>query len=91
MLARCLVMLVVRGGVWAHRRAGVPQPTQDADASARAGWCAMAPMVEMVGKVTRSRYDELVAESLDMVEEDTRCQFGLGDAALDLFTDRGSS
>jgi hypothetical protein len=42
-------------------------------------------MVEMVGKVTRSRYDELVAESLDMVvEEDTRCQFALGDAALEL-------
>ncbi|RSN14832.1 RacO protein [Streptomyces sp. WAC 01325] len=72
-----------------HRRAGVPQPTQDADASARAGWCAMAPMVEMVGKVTRSRYDELVADSLDMVEEDTRCQFGLGDAALELEPLRG--
>lgn len=49
----------------------------------------MAPMVEMVGKVTRSRYDELVAESLDMVEEDTRCQFGLGDAALELEPLRG--
>ncbi|MEH0557546.1 DUF6192 family protein [Streptomyces sp. B21-101] len=46
-------------------------------------------MVEMVGKVTRSRYDELVAESLDMVEEDTRCQFGLGDAALELEPLRG--
>ncbi|MET9352041.1 DUF6192 family protein [Streptomyces sp. NPDC006617] len=82
-------MLVVWGGVWAHRRAGVPQPTQDADASVRAGSCAMAPMVEMVGKVTRSRYDELVAESVDMVEEDTRCQFGLGDAALELEPLRG--
>ncbi|MFI7872877.1 DUF6192 family protein [Streptomyces salinarius] len=49
----------------------------------------MAPMVEMVGKVTRSRYDELVAESLDMLEEDTRCQFGLGDAALELEPLRG--
>ncbi|MFI7296863.1 DUF6192 family protein [Streptomyces sp. NPDC050121] len=49
----------------------------------------MARMVEMVGKVTRSRYDELVAESLDMVEEDTRCQFGLGDAALELEPLRG--
>ncbi|MGW3464557.1 DUF6192 family protein [Streptomyces olivaceoviridis] len=49
----------------------------------------MTPMVEMVGKVTRSRYDELVAESLDMVEEDTRCQFGLGDAALELEPLRG--
>ncbi|MFD0433399.1 hypothetical protein [Streptomyces chartreusis] len=51
----------------------------------------MTPMVEMVGKVTRSRYDELVAESLDMVEEDTRCQFGLGDAALELEPLRGHS
>lgn len=49
----------------------------------------MAPMVEMVGKVARSRYDELVAESLDLVEEDTRCQFGLGDAALELEPLRG--
>jgi hypothetical protein len=49
----------------------------------------MAPRVEMVGKVTRSRYDELVAESLDLVEEDTRCQFGLGDAALELEPIRG--
>lgn len=29
----------------------------------------MIPMVEMAGKVTRSRYDELVADSLDLVEE----------------------
>ncbi|MFH8926064.1 hypothetical protein ACH4D4_03295 [Streptomyces pristinaespiralis] len=49
----------------------------------------MAPMVEMVGKVTRSRYDELVAESVDIVEEDTRCQFALGDAALELVPLRG--
>jgi hypothetical protein len=41
-------------------------------------------MMEMVGKATRSRYDELVTESLDMVEEHTRCQFSLGDAALEL-------
>jgi hypothetical protein len=43
----------------------------------------------MVGKVTRSRYDELVAESVDLVEEDTRCQFALGDAALELEPLRG--
>ncbi|MER5436630.1 DUF6192 family protein [Streptomyces sp. NPDC002588] len=49
----------------------------------------MGPMVEMVGKVTRSRYDELVAESVDMVEEDTRCQFALGDSALELEPLRG--
>lgn len=55
----------------------------------KGGLVLMAPMVEMVGKVTRSRYDELVAESLDMVEEDTRCQFALGDAALELEPLRG--
>lgn len=89
MLAWCLVMLTVWGGVWAHRRAGVPQPTQGRRRFGPRRLCAMAPMVEMVGKVTRSRYDELVAESLDMVEEDTRCQFGLGDAALELEPLRG--
>jgi hypothetical protein len=46
-------------------------------------------MMEMVGKATRSRYDEVVTESLDMVEEDTRCQFSLGDAALELGPLRG--
>lgn len=34
----------------------------------------MAPTVEMIGKVTRSRYHGLVADSLDLVEEDTRCR-----------------
>lgn len=49
----------------------------------------MDPLVEMVGKVTRGRFAELVAESVVLVEEETRCQFALGDAALELEPLRG--
>ncbi|MFM9443886.1 hypothetical protein [Streptomyces acidiscabies] len=47
------------------------------------------PLVETVGKVTRGRFTELVAESLVLVEEDTRCQFAHGDLALGLEPLRG--
>ncbi|AZM57371.1 hypothetical protein DMA15_00100 [Streptomyces sp. WAC 01529] len=38
----------------------------------------------MVGSVTRSRYEGLVAASLELVELSTRCQFDLGDIALEI-------
>ncbi|KAB2340549.1 DUF6192 family protein [Actinomadura rudentiformis] len=40
--------------------------------------------VEMVGHVTRARYEELVREARELVELQTRCQWGLGDKALEI-------
>jgi hypothetical protein len=47
-------------------------------------------MPATIGQVTQQRYDELVAQSRDLVREHGRIQFTLGDNALDLFTDRRS-
>jgi hypothetical protein len=41
-----------------------------------------------IGSVDRERFEVLVSDSLDKVEVDARCQFALGDAALEIFTDR---
>ncbi|MCX4775370.1 hypothetical protein [Streptomyces sp. NBC_01264] len=41
-------------------------------------------MSERVGNVSRSRYEELVAEARDLVEQVARAQFGLGDRALEI-------
>lgn len=37
-----------------------------------------------VGNVSRRRYAQLVAQGRDLVEQQTRCQFALGDAALEI-------
>lgn len=44
-----------------------------------------------VGEVTLSRYEQIVAELRDVVEQQTRGQFTIGDRALEIFTDRRSS
>jgi hypothetical protein len=44
---------------------------------------AMA-MAEMVGHVTLERYRQLVAEGRELVELASRCQWRLGDAALEI-------
>lgn len=41
-------------------------------------------MVDMVGNVTRERYEQIVSESRELVEQITRCQFTLGDRALEI-------
>ncbi len=40
-------------------------------------------MSERVGNVSRSRYEQLVAEARDLVEQVAKAQFGLGDKALE--------
>ncbi|NKS56344.1 hypothetical protein GS504_01780 [Rhodococcus hoagii] len=37
-----------------------------------------------VGNVSRRRYEQLVDQGRDLVEQQTRCQFALGDAALEI-------
>lgn len=39
-------------------------------------------MSQRVGNVSRSRYEELVAEARELVEQVVKAQFGLGDPAL---------
>ncbi|MFJ2191899.1 DUF6192 family protein [Kitasatospora sp. NPDC087861] len=41
-------------------------------------------MSELVGAVSLQRYDELVAEGRDLVEQMRRCQFRIGDIALEI-------
>ncbi|MFD5467986.1 DUF6192 family protein [Kitasatospora sp. NPDC127059] len=41
-------------------------------------------MSELVGAVSLRRYDELVAEGRDLVEQIGRCQFRIGDMALEI-------
>ncbi|GGP73000.1 DUF6192 family protein [Streptomyces sindenensis] len=41
-------------------------------------------MAERVGNVSRSRYEQLVAEARELVEQVARAQFGLGDRALEI-------
>ncbi|MFD7450859.1 hypothetical protein [Kitasatospora sp. NPDC059827] len=41
-------------------------------------------MSELVGAVSLKRYDELVAEGRDLVEQMGRCQFRIGDMALEI-------
>ncbi|MEU6738316.1 hypothetical protein [Streptosporangium sandarakinum] len=41
-------------------------------------------MPTMIGRVTQERYDQLVAEGRELVEVQTRCQFALGDKALEI-------
>ncbi|QUC59012.1 RacO protein [Streptomyces sp. A2-16] len=42
-----------------------------------------------IGSVDRERFEVLVSDSLDKVEMDARCQFALGDAALEIEPLRG--
>lgn len=46
-------------------------------------WMVIA-VAEMVGSVTRERYDELVAQGRELVELASRAQFKLGDTALEI-------
>jgi hypothetical protein len=39
---------------------------------------------DMVGHVSVERYEELVARARELVEQQTRCQFSLGDTALEI-------
>ncbi|MWA07920.1 hypothetical protein [Streptomyces sp. BA2] len=48
-------------------------------------------MSQTIGSVLRDRFEELVAESVKLVHAMTRCQFAVGDMALEVFTDRRSS
>ncbi|MGB8947101.1 MAG: hypothetical protein WCD21_43745 [Streptomyces sp.] len=41
-------------------------------------------MSERVGNVTRSRYEEIVAESRKLIAQIGRAQFALGDLALEI-------
>ncbi|KWX20482.1 hypothetical protein AFM11_30385 [Mycolicibacterium wolinskyi] len=41
-------------------------------------------MSTKIGNVTQRRYDQLVSEGRDLVKQQTRCQFALGDRALEI-------
>lgn len=41
-------------------------------------------MTTKIGNVTKRRYDQLVAEGRDLIEQQSRCQFALGDRALEI-------
>ncbi|MGW7314720.1 DUF6192 family protein [Streptomyces sp. NPDC054865] len=41
-------------------------------------------MSERVGNVTRSRYEQIVADARELIEQVTRAQFALGDKALEI-------
>jgi hypothetical protein len=41
-------------------------------------------MMTMIGQVSEQRYQQLVAEGRELVEQQTRSQFGLGDKALEI-------
>ncbi|UQA96602.1 DUF6192 family protein [Streptomyces halobius] len=41
-------------------------------------------MADMVGNVRRERYEQIVAEGRDLTEQLTKCQFALGDRALEI-------
>ncbi len=45
-------------------------------------------MPSKVGNVSPERYEEIVAKARQLVEQQTRTQFDLGDMALEIFTDR---
>lgn len=49
----------------------------------------MIGVLGTIGSVDSGRFEELVSDSLDKVEMDTRCQFALGDAALEIGPRRG--
>jgi len=49
----------------------------------------MALETEKVGSVSQSRYEQIVAELRDIVEQQTQGAFTIGDRALEIFTDRG--
>jgi hypothetical protein len=46
--------------------------------------------IEKIGSVSQHRYEQIVAELREVVEQQTRGSFTIGDRALDLFTDRTS-
>ena len=41
-------------------------------------------MPTKIGNLTERRYEQLVAEGRDLVEQQSRCQFALGDRALEI-------
>ncbi|MEU3192027.1 hypothetical protein ABZ686_15620 [Streptomyces sp. NPDC006992] len=41
-------------------------------------------MADMVGNVTRERYEQIVAEGRDLIEQLTKCQFASGDRVLEI-------
>jgi hypothetical protein len=41
-------------------------------------------MPTKIGNVTKRRYDQLVSEGRDLVEQQSHCQFALGDRALEI-------
>ncbi|MFI5809247.1 hypothetical protein [Streptomyces sp. NPDC051561] len=49
----------------------------------------MGVVVERVGNVTRTRYEQIVAEARELIAQVAKAQFTLGDKALEIFTDRG--
>lgn len=47
-------------------------------------WLTMAEENSNVGEVTLCRYEQIVAELRDVVEQQTRGQFTIGDRALEI-------
>lgn len=45
---------------------------------------AMPEEIDNVGNVSQSRYEQIVAELRDVVEQQTRGQFTIGDRALEI-------
>lgn len=51
----------------------------------------MTQETEKVGNVSQSRYEQIVAELRQVVEQQSQGTFTIGDRALEIFTDRRSS